>query len=81
MNRKYLSFVFLTGGTVHMICRNKERGEAAQKEIQEASGNQVCLDQLLNLGFIIHLNLLYEYFARQGHKKTCGRGFKVRSKY
>ena len=27
------------GGTVHMVCRNKERGEAAQKEIQKASGN------------------------------------------
>ena len=27
------------GGIVHMVCRNKERGEAARKEIQKASGN------------------------------------------
>lgn len=26
------------GGTVHMVCRNKERGEAAQEEIQKESG-------------------------------------------
>lgn len=31
------------GGTVHMVCRNKERGEAAQKEIQKASGNNITL--------------------------------------
>ena len=36
-------FIFyLTGGTVHMVCRNKERGEEAQKDIKEKSGNQVC---------------------------------------
>jgi len=28
------------GGVVHMICRSKERGEAAVKEIQQKSGNQ-----------------------------------------
>ena len=27
------------GGTVHMVCRNKERGEAAQEEIQKESGS------------------------------------------
>lgn len=31
------------GGTVYMVCRNKERGEAAQKEIQKASGNKNTL--------------------------------------
>ncbi|XP_071798035.1 dehydrogenase/reductase SDR family member 12-like [Asterias amurensis] len=28
------------GGTVHMVCRNPERGEEARKEITEASGNE-----------------------------------------
>ncbi|XP_019714967.1 dehydrogenase/reductase SDR family member 12-like [Hippocampus comes] len=28
------------GGTVHMVCRNKGRAEAAQKEIMELSKNQ-----------------------------------------
>ena len=29
------------GGTVHMVCRNRMRGEAAMAEIMAASGNQV----------------------------------------
>jgi len=34
------SIYFATqGGTVHMVCRNKERGEAAVKEVKEASGH------------------------------------------
>ncbi|XP_005111153.1 dehydrogenase/reductase SDR family member 12 isoform X1 [Aplysia californica] len=28
------------GATVHMVCRNKERGEAAQEELKQESGNQ-----------------------------------------
>ena len=30
------------GGTVHMVCRSKERGEAAQSEIKEQAQNEVC---------------------------------------
>lgn len=29
------------GGTVHMVCRNRERAEAAREEIVERSKNQV----------------------------------------
>ncbi|XP_035829000.1 dehydrogenase/reductase SDR family member 12 isoform X2 [Aplysia californica] len=29
------------GATVHMVCRNKERGEAAQEELKQESGNQI----------------------------------------
>ena len=29
------------GATVYMVCRNKERGEAAQKEIIEQTKNEV----------------------------------------
>lgn len=31
----------LSGGTVHLVCRNRERGEAAKTEIAETTGNQV----------------------------------------
>ncbi len=31
----------LSGGTVHMVCRSKERGEAAQEEIKQESKNEV----------------------------------------
>lgn len=35
------------GGTVHLVCRNRERGEAAKTEIAETTGNQnVHLHQL-----------------------------------
>lgn len=30
-----------TGGTVHLVCRNRERGEAAVSEIKEVSNNNV----------------------------------------
>lgn len=33
-------YLFL-GGTVHMVCRNRERAEAAREEIVERSKNQV----------------------------------------
>ncbi len=32
------------GATVYMICRSKERGESAQKEIIDATKNQVLLN-------------------------------------
>lgn len=43
-NVNHMVSVFL-GGTVHMVCRNKERAEAAREEIVERSKNQVvcCL--------------------------------------
>jgi dehydrogenase/reductase SDR family protein 12 len=31
------------GATVYMVCRSKERGEKAQKEIIEQTKNDVCL--------------------------------------
>lgn len=35
------------GGTVHIVCRNKERGEAAQQEIKETANNEnIHLHQL-----------------------------------
>ena len=37
-SRMMLSFA---GGTVHMVCRNKERGESAQEEIKQQADNDV----------------------------------------
>jgi dehydrogenase/reductase SDR family protein 12 len=41
------------GATVHMVCRSKERGEAARQEIVDQSKNQVLIDlfQDFNLKF------------------------------
>ena len=30
-----------TGGTVHLVCRNQERGQAAVNEIKDVSDNEV----------------------------------------
>ncbi|XP_040281983.1 dehydrogenase/reductase SDR family member 12 isoform X1 [Bufo bufo] len=37
------------GGTIHLICRNKERAEEAQKEIIASSGNQNISVHLLDM--------------------------------
>jgi len=34
-------FCFSSGGTVHLVCRNKDRAEEARKEIVEQSKNEV----------------------------------------
>lgn len=35
-----ISLIMISGATVYMVCRNKERGEAALSKIQSATGNQ-----------------------------------------
>ncbi|KAG8585132.1 hypothetical protein GDO81_004899 [Engystomops pustulosus] len=37
------------GGTIHLVCRNKERAEEAQKEIISSSGNPSILVHLLDM--------------------------------
>ena len=36
-----LDVIILLGGTVHLVCRNRERGEEAKTEIAQSTGNQV----------------------------------------
>ncbi len=36
-------FPLVQGGTVHIVCRNKERAERAREEIISASGNTVSV--------------------------------------
>lgn len=36
------------GATVHMVCRSKERGEAAKEEIVSASNNNVINKKIAN---------------------------------
>lgn len=35
------SVVFVSGGTVHMVCRNKDKAEEARADIVKESGNKV----------------------------------------
>ena len=38
-NFLFYAIVLQSGATVYMVCRNKERGEAAQSKIQSTTGN------------------------------------------
>ena len=38
-----LSLWVYAGATVHMVCRNQERGEKAKQDIVSESGNDVSL--------------------------------------
>jgi len=55
------------GATVHMVCRNKERGEAAQKEIIETSKNQ---NVLLHICDISQPKQVYKFAAGFVEAKT-----------
>lgn len=55
------------GATVHMLCRNKERGEAAQKEIIEKSNNQ---NVLLHICDISQPKQVYSFAANFVEAKT-----------
>ncbi|XP_026456363.1 dehydrogenase/reductase SDR family member 12-like isoform X3 [Papaver somniferum] len=41
-----------SGGNVYMVCRNKERGEAAVSKVQSATGNQNVYLEVNNAGLI-----------------------------
>lgn len=40
--------MFVTGGTVHMVCRNKDKAEEARADIVKETGNKVQYDSLLS---------------------------------
>lgn len=49
--------VELAGGTVHLVCRNKGRAEAARDEIVEQSKNQVIILLYMLIINIIIINI------------------------
>lgn len=38
--------IFATGGTIHMVCRNKDKAEEARADIVKETGNKVQCDSL-----------------------------------
>lgn len=38
-----VDLAFHQGGTIHMVCRNKDKAEEARAEIVKDSGNKVCV--------------------------------------
>lgn len=44
--------IFVTGGTIHMVCRNKDKAEEARADIIKETGNKVQSDSLLNRHFL-----------------------------
>lgn len=39
---------FLAGGTIHMVCRNKDKAEEARADIVKETGNKVQYDFFQN---------------------------------
>lgn len=54
------------GGTVHMVCRNPERGETAQKEITEESGNNNIHLHILDMSDCQKVCQFAQEFAESG---------------
>lgn len=58
----------ISGATVFMLCRNKERGEAALSKIQSATGNTnvhlevSALFRFKNVSLLANFLLLHGYF-------------------
>ncbi|XP_059172716.1 dehydrogenase/reductase SDR family member 12-like isoform X2 [Physella acuta] len=55
------------GGTVHIVCRNKDKGETALKEIQDESGNQKVHLHLLDLSKPRDIKAFCQDFKSSGH--------------
>ena len=61
--------IFTSGATVYLVCRNKERGEAALSEIQTRTGNQnVHLEVLLFSCILIHQSFFLLNFQNKKHQ-------------
>lgn len=46
--KKAIYSIFVTGGTVHMVCRNKDKAEEARADIVKETGNKVQYDSFLD---------------------------------
>ncbi|BFZ06607.1 hypothetical protein BsWGS_09646 [Bradybaena similaris] len=55
------------GGTVHMVCRNKDRGMAAQKDIQEQAGNQNVHLHIVDLSSPVEIVAFTAQFKESRH--------------
>lgn len=56
---KYFAPDFFSGATVYMVCRNKERGEAALSKIRSTTGNQ---NVHLEVFFVLHFLSIVHFF-------------------
>lgn len=41
---KKVTYSTVTGGTIHMVCRNKDKAEEARADIVKETGNKVSSD-------------------------------------
>ena len=49
MTLRNITVNIFVGGTVHLVCRNRERGEEAKTEIAESTGSQVQRDFVMSI--------------------------------
>ncbi|XP_065840810.1 dehydrogenase/reductase SDR family member 12-like [Oscarella lobularis] len=55
------------GASVHMVCRSRERGEAAQKELKDASGNEKIYLHLADMSDLESVETFCRAFQQGGH--------------
>eukprot|EP00123_Amoebidium_parasiticum_P007775 comp18351_c1_seq1/m.19480 comp18351_c1_seq1/g.19480 ORF comp18351_c1_seq1/g.19480 comp18351_c1_seq1/m.19480 type:complete len:324 (-) comp18351_c1_seq1:43-1014(-) len=56
------------GGTVHLVCRSRDRAEEAQRDIKEASKNGNVHVHIVDLGRPAQIRKFVSDFTAQGHK-------------
>lgn len=60
MVKEKVTYSTVTGGTIHMVCRNKDKAEEARADIVKETGNKVSSDSPPN----------WRFKKKQPNKKT-----------
>ena len=59
------------GATIHIVCRNKEKGEQAVKDIKESTGNAEVHLHVVDLGSLKQVQEFTKKFAASGKPLHC----------
>jgi len=67
LGRATTEYLCKQGGTVHMLCRNKERGETARSEIVEKTGNDNVHLHIVDVSDLARVKEFCEEYVAEGH--------------
>ncbi|TKY46083.1 Retinol dehydrogenase 11 [Spatholobus suberectus] len=57
--------IFTSGATVYLVCRNKEKGEAALSDIQTKTGNQNVYLEICDLSSVNEIKSFASRFSKK----------------
>ncbi|RDX62859.1 Dehydrogenase/reductase SDR family member 12, partial [Mucuna pruriens] len=65
--KRYVTWlmIFTSGATVYLVCRNKERGEAALSDIQTRTGNQNVYLEICDLSSVNEIKSFTSRFSKK----------------